>query len=75
MPNYSLNNAVPEPDRSLNDVGYQGNFHLETHPDVEREAGVPYNSASPLQNKVNESSDTQRLPFPQASGEIARRTS
>lgn len=75
MPNYSLNNSVPEPDRSLNDVGYMGNFHVETHPSVEQEAGVPYNKPSTLQNDVIETSDTERLPFPQPCGDIARRTS
>jgi hypothetical protein len=74
MPNYSLHNSVPEPDRSLADAGFNGMYH-ETDPQVSKEPGVPYNKPSPLENHVIESSNTQREDFPAPSGSFARRTS
>lgn len=76
MPNYSLNNSVPEPDRTLEDKGFHG-MHHETSPDVAYQYPDPLPAMSPsrLVNKVDTSSDTDKDSLPTPSGDFARRTS
>lgn len=78
MPNYSLNNAVPEPDRTLQDLDFHG-MHHTTNPQTayERDGSgmAPGQITHPLENAVSTSSDTMKEEFPQPSGSLARRTS
>lgn len=63
MPNYSLNNDAPEPDRSLMDRGFHG--LSETHPATAYNVGEvpPGQLPHPLANDVNSSSDTSTGPL------------
>ena len=75
MPNYSLNNSVPEPDRSLEDKGFNG--PSVTNPPTAYETGAfgppPNQLTSPLTNEVNESSNTETKGLGPAAGDFARR--
>lgn len=72
-PKMNIGEQGIEQDRTINDVGFNGNFHITTNPDVEREPTVPYNSSSPLVNMVNESSDSQRIDVGPSANDIVRR--
>ena len=72
MPNYSLNNDAPEPDRSLVDKGFNGMG--VTNPPTAYMPTVPYKGSSPLVNEVQESSDTQKSELGESASEITRRT-
>ena len=74
MPNYSLNNAVPEPDRTLDDKGFFGMTYHENAPQVEREPTVPYNKPSPLHNEVLTTANTQLHEMFPPAGDTVRRT-
>lgn len=65
MANYSLNNAVPEPDRSLVDRGFNGLNETNPATAYENSGGeVPPNQLThPLVNQVNESSNTMVKPL------------
>lgn len=65
MPNYSLNNDAPEPDRSLIDRGYNGLNETSPPTSYENSGGeVPPNQLThPLTNAVNPSSDTSTRPL------------
>lgn len=65
MPNYSLNNSVPEPDRSLLDRGFNGLNDTNPPTAYENSGGqVPPNQLThPLVNDVNPSSDTTAKPL------------
>ena len=57
MPNYSLNNSVPEPDRSLDDPGFN-NVYPETN---SRMPTVPYHKSAPLADAAVPTSNTQKI--------------
>ena len=71
MPNYSLNVDVPQEDRTLEDMGFNGMTYHENHP--KNSKPVPYDLPSPLEDHVVESANTIRAPFPDPSGNLARR--
>jgi hypothetical protein len=75
MPNYSLNNDAPEPDRSLEDNGFRGLGVTNPATTYASEAlGVPPNQVPhPLVNEISESSDTQKTELGPAAGDFARR--
>lgn len=75
MPQYSLNNVVPEPERSLEDRGFNGMVNTtERYLTHNYSPPLPQGAPSPLQNDVNASSNTTNGDFPTAAGEFARRT-
>jgi len=71
----SLHTGVHEEPRPLEDKGFGGMSFHETHPSTTKEPNVPFNKPSPLENRVEESADTQKASLPAPSGSFARRTS
>lgn len=65
MPNYSLNNDAPEPDRSLVDRGFNGLNDTSPPTAYENSGGEvpPGQITHPLTNEVNPSSDTSVRPL------------
>lgn len=72
-PKMNIGEQGIEQDRTINDVGFRGNFHITTNPDVEYERTVPYNGPSQLVNKVDESSDSQQIDLGPSANDIVRR--
>lgn len=60
-PKMNIGEQGVEQDRTVNDVGFNGNFHVNTNPPTEFMPTVPYSGSSPLVNMVNESSDSQKI--------------
>jgi hypothetical protein len=72
MPNYSLNNVVPESDRSLVDRGFEGLG--VTNPATSPEPGPnPKHLPHPLTNEVRSSSDTMKSELGPGVQDILRR--
>ena len=74
MTDYDRNLGIPQEPSPLQDVGFNGNFHVSTNPSVAYQPTTPYNSTSPLKNEVNESSDTVKGTISTPAGDFARRT-
>lgn len=74
MPNYSLNNDAPEPDRSLIDRGFTGMDVTNPPTAYETEAfGPPPGQLThPLVNQVTTSSDTSKSELGPPAGNFAR---
>lgn len=72
--NPKMNNTVPESDRTINDVGFYGMFHINTTPPNALIPGAPYNTPSPLTNEVNESANSKLIDVGPTAHDITERT-
>jgi len=75
VPNYSLNNDAPEPDRTLDNQGYTG-LDVTNPQTFQHNAGgesPPGNIGHPLMNEVNVSSNTTLNELGPPAGDFARR--
>lgn len=66
MPQYSLNNTVPEPDRSMENLGFEG--RLDVHPSTKFPKGSTTNQQLVIQDEILDTSNTQKRPWPTPSG-------
>lgn len=77
MADYSLNTGLPEPSRSLDDKGYNGIFTTTSPPTARRyndSTSAPLEKSHPLVNEVDGSANTTTLAWPEAAGDINKRT-
>jgi hypothetical protein len=72
MPNYSLNTGLPEKPRPLDDLGY--NPILNTTSPPAGRTFAPGQKPHPLDNEVDGSTHTTILAWPEAAGDITKRT-
>lgn len=73
-PSMNIGSQGIEEDRTINNVEFDSMFHITTAPATEKEATVPYNSPSHLDNHVNPSSDSQKIEVGPSAHDIVDRT-
>lgn len=59
-PSMNIGPGGIEQDRTINNVGFNGNFHVNTNPPTTKPM-TPYDLPAPLVNMVNESSNSQQI--------------
>ena len=65
MPNYKLNNTVPEPDRSMDNLGFDT---MGTHPNESFPAGTSHNQPFTFADEVVDSANTVKRQWPTPAG-------
>lgn len=60
-PKMNIGSGGIEQDRSIDNVGFNGNFHVNTNPATTKPM-TPYDQPAPLTNAVNTSNDSDRIP-------------
>lgn len=71
MGNFSLNNTVPEPDRSMDELGYN---NVPDCPATPRPQGQGQGLPHPMTDEVTDHSNTVPMGWPTPAGDFARRT-
>lgn len=61
MPNYSLNNTVPEPDRSMENLGFDT---MDPHPGAAFPKGTSTNETMAFDDQIVDSANTTKQPWP-----------
>lgn len=73
MPDLSMNTDVKHEPRTVDLVGFHGNFHV-SKVSPNGMPTVPYSKPAPLTNEIDPSSNTHMVDVGPAAGDINRRT-
>lgn len=66
--NWGMNNTVPEPNRSMEELGFMGLTKQGAHPDEAFPAGTSTNPQFRLGDEILDSSNTATKPMPDPAG-------